>query len=232
VQCSRAYGRSHIFNFILEPCIPLLTVTRTGQWSVETVAAHEIAFRQELVQLCLSGKTRGLIVDIGATWPQERNVARALRRMEARLGELRPERIAVVSSFGTSRLHARHLREPDTQIFASMEFAREWIMRQADTTAYPGEIYDQASQAEAEGLAVHVHGPSEMHMVLTPSAALETAKRIGDAAVEAIIENAMADGDRATIASLVECAEASLANSRLQALSIPEPLLGSEQISV
>lgn len=216
----------HIFNFTLEPGIPLLTVTRIGQWSVATVAAHEIAFRQQLLQLSSSGKARGLIVDIGATWPQEHNVVWALRRMEGRLGALRPERIAVVSSFGASRLHARHLREPDTQVFASMAFAREWIIRQADASAYPGEIYDQASHAEAEGLAVHVHGPSDMHMVLTPAAALETAKRIGDAAVEVIIENAMADGDRATFASLVECAEASLTNARLQTLIIPGPLLG------
>lgn len=132
--------------------IPLLTVTRTGQWSVATVAAHEIAFRQELVQLRHSGKTRGLIVDIGATWMQERDVAWALRRMEMRLGELRPERIAVVSSFGASRLHARHLKEPDTQIFASMGFARAWIISKADATAYPGQVHDQASHAEAEGL--------------------------------------------------------------------------------
>lgn len=232
MQCSRDYGRTNIFNFILEPGVPLLTVTRTGQWSVETVAAHEIAFRQELMQLRRSGKTRGLIVDIGGTWPQERNVAWALRRMEARLGNLRPERIAVVSSFGASRLHARHLREPDTQIFASMEFAREWIMRQADASAYPGKIYDQASHAEAEGPSVHVHGPSDMHIVLTPAAALETAKRIGDAAVEVIIENAMVDGDRATIAALVECAEASLADLRLQALIISGPPLNSEQAAI
>lgn len=212
-----------MFNFMLEPGIPLLTVTRTGQWSVATVAAHEIAFRQELVQLRHSGKTRGLIVDIGATWMQERDVAWALRRMEMRLGELRPERIAVVSSFGASRLHARHLKEPDTQIFASMQFARAWIISKADETAYPGQVHDQASHAEAEGLTVHVHGPSDVHIMLTPAAALETAKRIGDAAVEVIIENAMADGDRATIATLVECAEASLANSRLRAQRVPLP---------
>jgi hypothetical protein len=202
-------------------------VTRTGQWSVATVAAHEIAFRQELVQLSRSGKTRGLIVDIGATWPQERTVAWALRRMELRLGDLRPERIAVVSSFGASRLHARHLREPDTQIFASMEFARAWIISKADETAYPGEVHDQASHAEAEGLTVHIHGPSDVHIMLTPAAALETAKRIGDAAVEVIIGNAMAEGDRATIATLVERAEASLANSRLEGQIIGGP--GPEQ---
>lgn len=207
-------------------------MTRTGQWSVETVAAHEIAFRQELMQLRLSGKTRGLIVDIGGTWPQERNVARAMRRMEARLGNLRPERIAVVSSFGASRLHARHLRELDTQVFVSMEFAREWIMRQADDSAYPGEIYDQASQAEAEGSSVHVHGPSDMHLVLTPAAALETAKRIGDAAVEVIIKNAMVDGDKATIATLIASAEASLANLRLQALMGSGPVPSSKQAKI
>lgn len=206
-----------MFKFELEPEIPMLTVTRTGEWSVATVAAHEIVFRQELSHLRVSGKPRGLIVDIGGTWPQARNVAWALRRMEARLGDLRPERIAVVSSFGASRLHARHLKEPDTQVFASMKFAREWIIRMAEPAGLPTEIFDQPSQAEPEGMTVHVHGPSDMDIMLTPGAALETAKRIGDAAVEVIIGIAMAEGDRASISTLTQCADASLANSRLQA---------------
>ncbi|GGB58093.1 hypothetical protein [Blastomonas aquatica] len=207
-----------MFSFTTEPEIPMLTVTRTGEWSLATVAAHEIVFRQELYQLQLSGKPRGLIVDIGATWPQERNVAWALRRMEARLGDLRPERIAVVSSFGASRLHARHLKEPDTQIFASMKYAREWILRMADPTGLSTEVHEQPCQADPEGMAVHVYGPSsDMDVMLTPSAALETAKRIGNAAVEVIIGQAMADGERASIATLGHCADASLANCRLQA---------------
>ena len=36
--------------------------------------------------------------------------------------------------------------------------------------------------------------------MLTPGAALETAKRIGDAAVEVIIGIAMSEGDKTTIA--------------------------------
>lgn len=209
-----------MFKFELEPEIPMLTVTRAGEWSVETVAAHEIALRQELFQLQLSGKPRGLIVDIGATWPQERNVAWALRRMEARLGELRPERIAVVSSFGASRLHARHLKEPDTQVFASMSFARQWIIRMAEPTGMPTEVLGQPCHADPEGSAVHIHGPTDVNIMLTPCAALETAKRIGDAAVEVIIGAAMAEGDRASIGSLAVCADASLANYRLQAQTL------------
>jgi hypothetical protein len=197
----------------------MLTVTRNGEWSLATVAAHEIVLRQELRHLQQSGKHRGMIVDIGATWPQERNVVWALRRMEARLGDLRPERIAVVSSFGASRLHARHLKEADTQVFASMKFAREWIIRMAEPNGSPGDVYNQPSQADPEGMAVHIHGPSSMDIMLTPGAALETAKRIGDAAVEVIIGIAMAEGDRASIGTLTECADASLANCRLQGLS-------------
>lgn len=208
-----------MFSFTTEPEIPMLTVTRTGEWSLETVAAHEIVFRQELFHLRLSGKPRGLIVDIGATWPQERNVAWALRRMEARLGDLRPERIAVVSSFGASRLHARHLKEPDTQIFASMKYAREWILRMAEPNGLSTEVHDKPSNADPEGMAVHVYGPSDLAVMMTPGAALETAKRIGNAAVEVIIGKAMAEGERASIDSLTECADASLANCRLQAQS-------------
>lgn len=212
-----------MFNFILEPEIPMLTVARTGKWSLATVAAHEIVLRLELAHLRLSGKPRGLIVDIGSTWPQERNVALALRRMEGRLGNLRPERIAIVSSFGVSRLHARHLKEADTQVFASMKYARQWIIRMAEPTGLPSDVYDRPSQADPEGLTVHIHGPSDMGMMLTPSAALETAKRIGDAAVEVIIGIAMAERDLASIPALTECADARLANYRLQAQGLGEP---------
>lgn len=223
MERSRKSGRTDIFSFSLEPTIPLLTVTRTGQWSVATVGAHEILFRQELEELRLSGKTRSLIVDIGATWPQERDVVWALRRMELRLGDLRPERIAVVSSFGAARLHARHLKQADTQVFASMRFAREWIMRHAGVGGPHSEIHDKPSFADAEGLHVHIYGPTDAtDIVLTPAAALETAKRIGDAAVEVIIESAMAEGSRASIALLTETADASLANARLQAQQLPD----------
>jgi hypothetical protein len=206
-----------MFNFISEPEIPMLTVRRNGEWSVATVAAYEIVLRQELVLLHQSGKPRGMIVDIGGTWPQQRSVAWALRRIEARLGDLRPERIAVVSSFGASRLHARHLKQPDTQVFTSMKFAREWIIRRSEATGLPTVVFDQPIQADPEGPTVHIYGPTDNGVMLTPGAALETAKRIGDAAVEVIIGIAMSEGEKTTIESLTLCADASLANSRLQA---------------
>ena len=143
----------------LEPEIPMLTVRRNGEWSVATVAAYEIVLRQELVLLQQSGKPRGLIVDIGGTWPQQRSVALALRRIEMRLGNLRPERIAVVSSFGASRVHARHLKQPDTQVFTSMKFAREWIIRRSEATGLPTVVFDQPIQADPEGPTVHIYGP-------------------------------------------------------------------------
>lgn len=51
-------------------------------------------------------------------------------------------------------------------------------------------IHNVPSEADAEGACVHVHGPSDLDISLTPQAALETAKRIGDAAVEVILEHA------------------------------------------
>lgn len=210
-----------MFNFFAEPEIPMLTVRRTGAWCLATVAAYEVVLRQELATLLHSGKARGLIVDIGATWPQERDVVCALRRLEQRLGVLRPERIAVVSSFGVSRLHARHLKQADTQVFTSMKFAREWILRHAGAGGPQLEVFDEPSSADVEGLTVHIHGPTAgTDIILTPAAALETAKRIGDAAVEVIIGSAIAEGERATIESLTECADASLANCRLQSQTL------------
>lgn len=53
-----------------------------------------------------------------------------------------------------------------------------------------GTVQDEAGSAECEGNVVHVHGPADVDVKLTPRAALETAKRIEDAAVEAIIGQA------------------------------------------
>jgi hypothetical protein len=51
-------------------------------------------------------------------------------------------------------------------------------------------VHNEPSEADAAGACVHVHGPSDVDISLTPQAALETAKRIGDAAVEVILEHA------------------------------------------
>lgn len=51
-------------------------------------------------------------------------------------------------------------------------------------------IHNVPSEVDAEGAVVHVHGPSDTDISMTPAAALETAKRLGDAAVEAILDAA------------------------------------------
>lgn len=53
-----------------------------------------------------------------------------------------------------------------------------------------GTVQDEAGRAECRDNVVHVHGPADVDVTLTPRAALETAKRIEDAAVEAIIGQA------------------------------------------
>lgn len=51
-------------------------------------------------------------------------------------------------------------------------------------------VEDKASQAEAKTGSVHMHGPSDVDFSLTPRAALEPARRIEEAAVKAIINQA------------------------------------------
>ncbi|MFC3579511.1 hypothetical protein [Sphingomonas hylomeconis] len=51
-------------------------------------------------------------------------------------------------------------------------------------------IYSDPSTVEAEGSVVHLQGPSDVDIAMTPEAALETAKRLGDAAVDAILDQA------------------------------------------
>jgi len=48
-------------------------------------------------------------------------------------------------------------------------------------------VHDKPSQVEARPDGVHVDGPADVAIVLTPKAALETAKRLGNAAVEMLI---------------------------------------------
>ncbi|WP_404369679.1 hypothetical protein AB5I39_17275 [Sphingomonas sp. MMS24-J45] len=55
------------------------------------------------------------------------------------------------------------------------------------------EVQDKASDVEAGDNAVHVQGPADVDVSLTPRAALETARRLGDAAVESIINSAIED---------------------------------------
>jgi hypothetical protein len=187
VECSRCEGARRLFQFKLEPEIPLLTVTRTGTWSLDTVFSYEVALRRELVELQLSGRPTSFIIDIRSSRAQPLNVAEALRAMVARLGPLHADRTAVVASSGIAKLQARRVADATAQVFTSMVLARDWVTGRVDAAQPPATVHDEPSEAEAEGLAVHVQGPSDVDVTLTPAAALETAKRISNAAVEVLV---------------------------------------------
>jgi hypothetical protein len=51
-------------------------------------------------------------------------------------------------------------------------------------------VHNEASDAVALGAAVHILGPADVDVTLTPTAALETARRVGDAAIEVLIKKA------------------------------------------
>jgi hypothetical protein len=61
----------------------------------------------------------------------------------------------------------------------------KWEHTMSDPT-----VHNEPSNVEAEGTVVHLHGPSNADISLTPKAALETARRLGDAAVEALLDEA------------------------------------------
>ncbi|TPG42605.1 hypothetical protein EAH79_01630 [Sphingomonas koreensis] len=176
-----------MFEFKLEREIPLLTVTRTGIWSLETVAEYEPALRRELAALHRWGSSTAFIIDIRFTGAQPSEVAEALRAMVGRLGELHATRTAVVSDAGVAKLQARRVADASAQVFTSMVMARDWAMRRGEPTVSGNVVYNEPSDVETEGHTVRVHGPSDVDVSMTPGAALETAKRIGDAALEALL---------------------------------------------
>lgn len=179
-----------MFSFKLEPEIPLLTIRRSGGWSVDTVIAYEAALRRQLILLQISGRPTLCIVDIRSTAAQHREVAEALRAMVSRIGPLRPDRTAVVSSSGIAKLQARCADHPNKQIFTSMVLARDWLGAGTRARRPLDTVHDKPSSAAPEGAAVHVAGPSDVDIMLTPAAALETAKRIGDAAIDVLLHKA------------------------------------------
>lgn len=174
-----------MFHFKFEPHIPMLTVTRSGFWTLDTVASYEVALRSELAQLRSSGRRTAFIIDIRSSGAQALDVADALRAMVGRLGPLHSDRTAVVTSSGLAKLQARSVADPAAQVFTSMVLARDWVLKDLEAAA---TVHNEPSDADAEGPAVHVHGPSGVDIIFTPAAALETAKRIGDAAVEALFD--------------------------------------------
>lgn len=155
-------------------------------WSLATVVAYEAALREELTNLRLTRRSTAFIIDIRSSGAQPKEVADALRSMVARLGPLHASRTAVVTASGIAKLQARRVADADAQVFTSMVLARDWATANADASPASPVVHDAPSDASAEGVAVHIHGPSDVDITLTPAAALETAKRIGDAAAEAL----------------------------------------------
>jgi hypothetical protein len=179
-----------MFKFTLELDIPLLTVTRSGVWSLNTVAEYEAALRVELLLLQHSGRPTSFIIDIRSTAAPDYQVAEALRLMVARLGDLNADRTGVVTSSGAAKLQAKYAADPSAQVFTTMALARAWVRGTVEAEQAPVTVHDKPSAAEAEGATVHIQGPSDVDVVLTPSAAIETAKRISNAAIEVLLQTA------------------------------------------
>jgi carbamoylphosphate synthase large subunit len=51
------------------------------------------------------------------------------------------------------------------------------------------KVYSEPSKVEAQTDGIHVEGPDAVEVTLTPKAALETAKRLGNAAVDMLVGN-------------------------------------------
>lgn len=176
-----------MFEFKLEPELSLLTATRNGVWTLENVRSYEVALRAELALLHQSGRPTAFIIDIRRSGIQPRAVADALRDMVGRLGALRAHRSAIVTSSGLAKLQAGRAGDKNAQVFTSMVLARDWVLATTDTPKIAGTVLDEPSVAEAIGPVVHVRGPSDVDVTLTATAALETAKRISDAALDALL---------------------------------------------
>lgn len=176
-----------MFKFRLDPQISLLIVTRSGLWSIDTVIAYEAALRNALHTLQSVGNPTSCIIDVRLTPAQHRDVAEALRCMVARLGPLQASHTAIVALSGVDKLRAKQAPDPNAQVFDSMLAARRWIRGKMEQARASLSVHDEPSNAEAAGRAVHVHGPCTIDVMLTPTAALETAKRISNAAVEVLL---------------------------------------------
>ncbi|MGY2733812.1 hypothetical protein [Sphingomonas sp. UYP23] len=176
-----------MFRFKFEPDISLLTATRSGLWSLETVRAYEASLRIELAKLGVTARPTAFIIDIRSSGAQEKSVAEALRRMVAGLGHLNADRTVVVTSSGIAKLEATRVADANARVFTSMVLARDWALGTTNPRLVGPPVHDAPSNAEVEGSVVHVLGPDSVDVMLTPAAALETAKRIGAAAEEALL---------------------------------------------
>ncbi|MFD1951110.1 hypothetical protein ACFSGX_10070 [Sphingomonas arantia] len=192
-----------MFAFTLEPDRVLLTATLTGEWSFETVLAYEPHLRQQLALLRASGRPRLFIVDC-RTVVQNDDVGEALRLAVARLGQLHPDRTAVVFAGSIEKNSARRVGDLNAPIFPTMELARDWVTGKVYRAQSPATVHDEPSDAISEGFAVRIHGPADVDLVLTPAAALETARRISDAAVGALMEKARTEPGASGVPHFVE----------------------------
>jgi hypothetical protein len=50
-------------------------------------------------------------------------------------------------------------------------------------------VHDEPSKVEVQADGVHLDGPDSVDIVMTPKAALETAKRLGNAAVQMLVDH-------------------------------------------
>ncbi len=95
----------------------------------------------------------------------------------------------MVTSSGIAKLQAKRVADADAQVFTSMVLARDWATGRPDPVPAVGIVENKPSDAEAVGPVVHVRGPADVDVTFKPVAALETAKRIADAATEALISH-------------------------------------------
>ena len=96
-----------MFEFNLDRSIPLLTITRSGFWTLETVAAYEIELRLQLAELRRHSPRASCIIDIRSRGVQSIDVANALQVVVGRLGILIAARTAVVAHSGLAKLQGQ-----------------------------------------------------------------------------------------------------------------------------
>lgn len=117
-----------MFQFNLELPLHLLTIVRTGVWSLDTVHAYEIALRRELKLLHAGGGPTCCILDVRAIGAQSPQVSQALHMVVQRLGPLNVDRSAVVTATGISKLEAKRMADENAEVFTAMVLARDWAI--------------------------------------------------------------------------------------------------------
>ncbi|WP_033921546.1 hypothetical protein [Sphingomonas sp. 37zxx] len=186
-----------MLEFRLEPELRLLTVTRNGVWSVDEALSYEEALRLELAALRLFEGPTACIIDVRLDEHQPLN-CEGLRLMIGRLGKLAADRFATVTSADLTNAQIEQLTRARTRVFTSMVLARDWAARKSPTRPGLAAATHEPSHAWGDGLLVQVRGPGDIDFQLTPAAALETAKRISDAAIDVLLRVAAQPCDQTT----------------------------------